>query len=418
MKASNSKAIFGTVLVGLTLLATLPAAAANVTGLGSPELNSYIESKMWQMRTPGLAVAVIKNDTIIWSKGFGWADIEHSIPVTADTPFYLASISKTFTATAIMQLWEQGFIGLDEDINNYLPFPVRNPSFPDIPITFRMLLGHDSSIHTREELIPTILGMDPAMSLEDWVASYLAPGGALFDPVLNFTPFAPGTHYEYCNIGYGLLGYLVERISGKPFDQYCNEHLFLPLGMTDTSWRIADFLSFSRAPAIPYIFNHTTGRYVPFGYNSIPNYPSATLNTSANQLAKWLVAHMNDGRYGGAQILQSATVELMQTPRYAGLVREVEGYTYGYGLGFEVVQRQPTDSFLTIGHGGLYFGAATEMHYRPEQRVGAIVLANAAGGIAVPSGPDAVSARHIIGRELTIYSVLIGRLLDEAATSD
>lgn len=394
--------IFQAALVSLPLCVS----AGNVTGLGSPELDRFIKDKMWQLRTPGLAVLVVKDGAVIWSKGYGAANLEQNVPVTSDTPFHLASVSKTVVATAVMQLWERGEFKLDDDINGYLPFPVRNPNFPDAPITFRMLLAHDASIISPEgDRFPITWGMDSPVTLEDWLRSYLVPGGDRYDPVLNFHTFPPGAEFDYCNIGYGLLGYLVERLSGVPFDQYCNANLFAPLGMTDTSWRLADFFAWNVFPAVPYGFSQTTQSYFAFGYNGSDNYPSGWLNAPASQLAKFLIAHMNGGESGGVRLLQPETVALMQTVVHPNAL----GLGYGYGLGFDIWERQVGERHLAIGHGGFWYGAATEMWFRPEQRVGVILLANAAGAILTAAG-----ITDVVGREETTVFVM-SRLLDEAA---
>jgi CubicO group peptidase (beta-lactamase class C family) len=351
---------------------------------------------------------------VIRAKGYGFADIAQQEPATPDTPFYLASISKTFTATAVMQLWEQGFLDLDDDIDEYLPFSVRNPNFPDVPITFRMLLDHGSSIRSNFWTVPLTPGIDCPISLEDFVGNYLVPGGSQYDAIQNFNPFPPGAAFQYCNHGYAVLGYLVERISGEPFDQYCQDHIFAPLGMTNTSWRAADFPEFSIAPAMPYLYNHTTQSFDPFGFGGWAGYPAATLTTSANQLAEWLILHMNGGVYQGVQILQPDTVQLMQTPEYTGLVNAFfPGSAYGYGLGFITTDRGPQQREPAIGNGGLFFGSATAMWYRPNERVGVVMMANAQI-VQLPQG----GFQWIVGWEDAGYFFLVNRLLDEAAEWD
>jgi len=376
-------------------------ACAQTTGLGSPALDRFIEQQMDQMHTPGLAVAVVKHGRLIWSKGYGFADLENQVPATADTPFLLASISKTFTATAVMQLWEDGLFELDDDINGYLPFSVRNPKHPDVPITFRMLLEHDSSIHSR--LLPVEFGADASQSLHDWLESYLVPGGSLYEPELNFLDAPPGTEFEYCNIGYGLLGYLVERISGQPFDEYCNAKLFAPLGMVNTSWRISDFPSFSIAPAVPYLYVGPEQWHYRLPSYGSPIYPMGQLNSSANELSKWLIAHMSSG----GPILQPESAALMQTEY--NQFASGGSFSNGYGLGFEITTREwpPTNPSVRIGHTGLFYGAAATMSYRPLKGVGVIVLANGDGGFWGPT------SLWVPGWQLAVYSRIRERLFDE-----
>ncbi len=350
----------------------VPVLAQPITGFGSAELDTFILQKMHQARLPGLSVLVVKDDEVVWAKAYGFADIDAPRPVTSDTPFYLASISKTFTATAVMQLWEQGLIGLDDDINVYLPFSIRNPVFPSTPITFRMLLSHGSRMGRRDGSIPYTPGQDCPISLPDFLTSFLVPGGSLYNAG-SFLPFPPGAAHSYSNVGYALLGYLVERVSGLTLEQYCQQNIFGPLGMINTSWRKAGYPMFTTQPADMYLFNIASQTYTERGFGGWGAYPAATLTTSANQLAKWLILHMNGGTYQGVQILQPQTVQLMQTPVFS------DGVHYGYGLGFELPLKIVQAPVPHIGHGGSFPGTATLMGYRPSSRVGIIMMAN--GGV-------------------------------------
>ena len=170
-------------------------------------------------KIPGAAMIVIRDGQIESAEGYGLADVATSREVTPDTLFTIASVSKTVTATALMTLYEQGKFNLDDDINQYLPFEVRNPNYPDTPITFRMLLTHTSSIQDSdvynqyytlqtEPVLP-----DSPIALGDYMKDYLTSEGKLYNAKDNFLEDAPGTTYTYTNTGFGLVGYLVEQIS-------------------------------------------------------------------------------------------------------------------------------------------------------------------------------------------------------------
>jgi CubicO group peptidase (beta-lactamase class C family) len=395
----------------LLVLSVGAAAPAQTTGLGSPQLDDFITQQMFH-NAPGLAAAVVKDGELIWSKGYGFADVQQQTPVTPDTVFHVGSISKTVVATAVMQRWEEGEFELDDDVNDYLPFDVRSPNFPATPITFRMLLQHASGLvrHDAFANLPLIsLGADSPMSLGDYLADSLVPGGALYNPAV-FNASMPGTLLEYSNIGYGLLGYLVEVISGTPFDQYCTENIFAPLGMTRTTWRLNELLAGNIAQALPQFWVNTTQSYqVPFGHHAFPNYPPAGLRTTVNDLARFLLAHMNGGTYGGAAILLPETVELMHT-MHSGFAPG-DGWTWGYGFGFEIILRGPQQEQPSIGHGGATIGpTSTEMRFRVNRGVGAIVFANGYGGAVL----NASGFRFKPGHEFSVYSFIPERLLDEA----
>ena len=154
-------------------LITKNAGSQPVSSIDLPEADRNIFAWMNKKHVAGLAACIIKSNRIVWSKGYGWANIEKKIPFTPhNTIFQIASVSKTITATAIMQLYEKHKFKLDDDINKYLPFRVRNPKYPDRPITFKHLLTHTSSIHDSDDFIDYYTSGDPEISLEKYVTEY------------------------------------------------------------------------------------------------------------------------------------------------------------------------------------------------------------------------------------------------------
>ena len=245
-----------------TFVTTAMAAAggARFPGIGSasdpsppsPEIDAFIRERMATYHIAGVAACLVKNDRMVWSNTYGFADLERQIPMSLDWVQNICSISKTFTTTALMQLWEQGRFRLDDDVSDYLSFPVRNPAHPAIPITFRLLLTHQSSIRDGEWYGRMYQCGDPEVSLADWIEGYLRPGGRFYDAQENFQVWAPGDRWDYNNVAFGLVGYLVERISGEPFIDYSRTHVFRPLEMNETSWYLAD-IDVSRH-VVPYTY--------------------------------------------------------------------------------------------------------------------------------------------------------------------
>ena len=203
------------------------------------ELLDFIESIYESNLIPGLSISVVKNNNIVWEKQFGYANIDASIPVDENTMFILSSISKTITATALMMLHEQNLFMLDDDIDNFLPFNVNHPDYPLTPITFKMLLSHTSGIKDNWSVMPYYDG-DPEIELNNYLSQYLTPGGELYNDSSNFTNSMPGTNYNYSNIGAALIGLLVEEISNQPFNQFCNNNIFAPLGMDNAFWFLSE----------------------------------------------------------------------------------------------------------------------------------------------------------------------------------
>jgi len=328
-------------------------------------LDRYIETQLARAHMAGLSAAIVKNGRVVWTGAYGYSRILGKEPVTSETLFELASISKTVIATAVMQIWEKGQIDLDADINVYLPFQVVNPHFPDVPITTRMLMAHTSSIvdvglvYLKEYRLG-----DPTISLGQFLADFLAPGGASYDPERNYAKTAPGTVWSYSNFGACLAAYLVETITGIPFDQYCTTYIFKPLGMTETSYRFAD-LDLSHM-AMPYGYNEYTGRYHPYGFYGCPLYPAGWVITSAPQLARHLIAFIQYGELDGVRILQPETVEEMRRIQYPDVAPEFGLFWYTKNLqGMEL-----------MGHNGGNNGVSTEMFFRLSDGVGVILLMN------------------------------------------
>jgi CubicO group peptidase (beta-lactamase class C family) len=354
------------ILVGLAvLLAVLAGAQAGTAApvMDADELDSYIIDQMNTNHIPGLAACIVKNKRILWTGTYGYAHIEENRPVETATLFELASISKTITNTALLQLYEQKAFDLDDDINDYLPFAVRHPNFPLSPMTFRQLVTHTSSIKDNWDVMFYFWGQDSPIPLGEYLYDYLTPGGDYYDPDKNFYGEAdPGSVWHYSNIGITLVGYLVEVISGVPFDQFTQEHIFDPLGMDETAWFLADL-----DPdhiAMPYHWDGT--EYVPYGYFGYSDYPAGQLRTSVDQLAAFLICYMQSGRYQDERILSPKTVDQIFTIQFPDL-NPRQGLVWFYLNQF---------SRNVWGHGGGDYGISTRMFFDPSTRIGVIILTN------------------------------------------
>ena len=341
------------------------AAATAVQGQDLIPLDSYIKAQLARAHMPGLSAAIVKNGRVVWTGAYGYSRFNSKEPVTSETLFELASVSKTVIATAVMQLWEDGQLDLDADINDYLPFRVANPLFTELPITTRMLMAHTSSIVDDSLVFLKEYGRgDPTIPLGQFLLDYLSPGGAYYDPELNYSQAAPGTVWSYSNFGASLAAYLVEAITGISFDEYCNTRIFQPLGMTETSYRFAD-LDLSHM-AMPYGYSDHTGRYHPYGFYGCPLYPAGWVITSAPQLARHLVSFIQYGELEGVRILQTETVEEMRRIQYPDIAPDFGLFWYSKNLqGWEL-----------MGHNGGNYGVSTEMFFRLEDGVGVIILMN------------------------------------------
>ncbi|MCF0074222.1 beta-lactamase family protein [Dyadobacter sp. CY261] len=323
-----------------------------------------VESELRELHIPGLAAAKIENGKISWMRYYGLQDIEQKIPVSGETVFHIASISKTITAAAVLQLNARGYFNLDDDINRFLPFRVVNPSFPNAPITFRQLLRHRSSIaDNRDYLFPfwenKYQGGD--IPLEAFLLNYLAAGGKNYHAGKNFIHAEPNDRFEYSNMGYALLGYLVERITKMPFDQYCKARLFEPLQMNHTSWFPQDFPE--ARLATPYAYSDSLAALIKQPQGKYPDFPAGQLRCTLKDLATFLLCWTHDGKFDGKQIIDAKAIQTL-TPKDMSL---------GFHTWFMYLLNTETPMYSHNGHGP---GVSTYMLYDPFSKKGLVILMN------------------------------------------
>ncbi|HKE59124.1 MAG TPA: serine hydrolase domain-containing protein [Pyrinomonadaceae bacterium] len=328
-----------------TLLCVFLTTAFAQDGVAN-KVDAFVESEMQKQRIPGVSLAVVQEGRIVLAKGYGYANLEHQVPVKPETIFQSGSMGKQFTATAVMMLVEEGKINLDEKISKYLG---------DVPeawrdITVRHLLTHTSGLtdypddfdfrrdYTEEELLKRAQAITPA--------------------------FKPGEKWQYSNLGYVTLGILIHKVSGKFYGDLLQERIFKPLGMTTA--RII-----SEADIIP---NRAAGYH--FVKNELKNqdWVSPTLNTTADgalyftvlDLAKW------DAALYGEKVLQQASLKQMWTP-----VRLNNNRTSDYGFGWSLSQ---INGHRLIEHGGAWQGFTSYIARYADDKLTVIVFDNLAGG--------------------------------------
>ena len=329
---------------------------------------------------PSLSTCIIRDDEVVWAEGYGLFDIDHNKNASEDTIYAVASISKTVTATALMQLYEQGLFELDDDINDYLNFSIRNPNYPDDAITFRMLLSHHSSLAEDPWWLHKDYPGDCPVLFYPFLMEYLTPNGSEYSPEI-WADCPPGEKFHYANMGYAIIGYLIEEMTGELFHQYCKDHIFIPLNMSNTSFLFADIDTENLA--IPYIY--CSWGYEPYMHAGDVDYPSGCLRTSVMEFSHFVIAHMNGGVYNDVQILEEDTVELMHTSQYS------DGQQYG--LGWMISRNKRGEDF--IGHSGGNIGVTTGMKIRISDNVAMIYSINRETTLNIE-----ILANRILGRML------------------
>jgi len=375
------KQLISIIIVSVFLGVTLQAVIINMTRAETTSIqedhpqraydvlfNSYIQMLMRIAHKPSLAACIIYDNEVVWSNAYGYYDIENKKKATTQTLYLQASVSKTITATALMQLYEQGLFDLDDDVNEYLPFSLRNPNYPDIPITIKMILSHRSSLADDNLywLCLSYLPGDPDVEgfPYPWLEEYLTPGGSAYSSS-TWSLDMPGEKYYYANIGFSIVAYLVEILSHQDFNEYCQEHIFQPLQMNSTGFRLRD-VNIDNV-AVPYEFkNGGYFRHPQYGIHVL--YPAITLRTSIEDYSHFIIAHMNGGVWKGIRILNESTVELMHMAHFS------PGDKYNYGLGWQVTNK-PFKK--TYGHSGGYVGALNLITIVPAENTAVILFSNA-----------------------------------------
>jgi CubicO group peptidase (beta-lactamase class C family) len=328
------------------------------------DFNRKIEFFMKIGHMPSLSACIIKNDSVIWSNSYGFYDLKNKKPASQDTIYMVGSISKMFAAFAIMQLYEEGLFDLDDNISNYLPFHIANPKYPDVNITFRMLLAHQSSLADSAYslfILFTLLGYS-----HDWLNEFLTPGGYVYNP-RNWKDYPPGEEHEYSSLGYEILGYLVERISNQSFDRYCEKNIFEPLEMKSSSFHLSDF-NIDKI-AVPYFW--VIGKFVQLPLYEIRNNAAGGLKSTICDLSHFLIIHLNDGVYNGTRFLNKSTIDLMQTIQYPN---GSDGFAWKFVKLY--------DGKTHLVHGGSIPGYHSRLSIYPPDKIGIIFSYNQNHGIA------------------------------------
>ncbi len=283
-----------------------------------PQVDNQISAIMEQNHIPSTTVAVVRNNSIVWAKGYGEQQ-------RLDLIYMVGSVTKTFIATAIFQLYERNILDLDDDVNDYLPFSLRHPNFTNTPITIRMLLQHTSGLSkytdqywygTTAEVLEQLGWENPSewLPYPYWIEGHLTPNGSLYDPAV-WTSHEPGTNWFYSNFGYDVLAYLIFSATGQPIWSYLEENIFDPLGMHSTGYNFTDFDLEQLATPHIYMFDldsTSTGNRAYPHYNTL-NYGAGGLRSNIFDLAKFLLVFLHDGVSNGTRILDEDSLRTMES---------------------------------------------------------------------------------------------------------
>ena len=343
----------------------------------------------------GMSVVLIKNGNPVFEGNYGEANRELNLPVTDKTVFRIASISKTFTAIAVMQLLEQRKLDIDADISEYLGWKLQHPKHPDKIITARHLLSHTSGIRDGEGSSD----FSQKMFTENLQISELFQPMGKYDTDDIFSSEAPGAYFSYTNCTWGILATVVEKISGKRFDEYCREHIFKPMEL-EADFNPAELRSFDQLAALYRYENNQwtaqvddyngqkpserTPKAYAIGSNGLLFGPQGSLRCTTGDLIKTIQMFIHGGMVNGNQILKKETIDLMLSDQwtYNGSNGDTwENFFLSYGLGIHRTLDQSKADVIfpglkMTGHPGIAYGLLSDMYFDTNTGTGVIFITN------------------------------------------
>lgn len=346
-----------------SLILTVKTQAQNAkASVAIPEISSLIEAEINADKVPALAVAVIDSGKLVHISASGLRDVQQNAKVTINTPFHVASVSKTVTGMAVFKLVEMGKIDLQSDVSAYLPFQVKNPYFPKETITVEHLLKHRSGIKDDHEFYgpywDTPQG-DPVLQLKHYLEDYLVPGGSIYKKEHYDSRPNHKQVFKYSNTGITLLGLIVEQVSGMTYEEFCQENIFQPMKMKNSSWFLKHLDS--ALVAKTYVKSKSRG-FIFKGHNGYPDYPAGQLRTTiadySNLIAGYLTAEDNEF------VLSKATTQLITPPQRSAH----NGFFIWFQMGI--------NNRLYYYHGGGDTGVRTISIIDPDKKRAIIIFAN------------------------------------------
>lgn len=311
----------------------------------------------------GLSVVVVKKGKVVYKESFGKKNPEKNIALSNNSLFRIASVSKSFTSTAIMQLVEKKILNLDDDVSELIGFNIGNPRYPDKKITVRMLLSHTSSINDSQGYF-SFDTINPAKNA-NWQKCY--------------NDYAPGDQYQYCNFNFNLAGAILEKYSGERFDRYIYNHILSPLniygGFNVNDLDSSRFANIYEYDADSSGFINSPSAYAPrkkeiseyvMGYSTPVFSPAGGMKISATDLSTYMMMHMKNGKLNGKRIIKKNSEKTIRQP-----VSKEENY----GLGLFTTQHLISGETL-VGHTGSAYGLQSCMFFEPQKQFGIVVISN------------------------------------------
>jgi CubicO group peptidase (beta-lactamase class C family) len=355
-------------------------------------IDDVVEAQLRNFHLPGAAVVVVHRGHVLHSRGYGYADVEAERRFDARTVFRTASVSKLFTATAVMQLGERGLVDLDEDVGAYIDIPV--PSTFEAPITLRHLLTHTAGFDDR------VLGTsaskvraEDVIPLRDFLTSR--------DAAPRVRP--PGQLISYSNHGAALAGFVVERVSGMAYEDYMDQHIHRPLGMTRSTFRDPPREDLGPDRARAYLYRRGRHEALPMSHENAA--PAGSQYSTADDIARFMLVNLGDGALDGARILEPGTLRQLH-----GTAFTHHPLLPGWTLGFTEYH---WNGYRLVGHGGDLPGYHNQLTLLPEHELGVFVHYNGIWPVDLDDDPrmrvvDAVLSALVPGDDAVRFAAPVG----------
>jgi serine beta-lactamase-like protein LACTB len=346
--------MFRTPSIALGLILVLPGFTAAQTPTDYTPVVKYlttlVEREVAGKRLPALSIALVDDQRVVWSKGFGFEDAKRTKPATEHTVYRVGSVSKLFTDVAIMRLVEKGKIDLDTPVSKYLPeFAPKNP-FDKGEVTLRQLMAHRSGLIR-----------------ESPVGNYFDPTGPTLEKTVRSVNglelvYPPGTRIKYSNAAIATVGYVLEKTQGERFETFLKKDVLDTIGMTASAFEVTPEVKKHLAEAVMWTYH---GREFPAPTFELGMAPAGSMYAPVGDLAKFMHCLFAGGKAGETQVVKPATLDEMFKPQFAP-----PDAKSGFGIGFMVGE---LDGHKRIGHGGAVYGFATELAMLPKEKLGVIV---------------------------------------------
>ena len=363
--------LFSSLLLFLAIILSPVVKAQEVEENQTPktieELRKAIREVLQETHTPAAGIALVNKEGPVWIEGLGKADREEGIEADEETMFRIGSTSKIFVALAVLKLQEQGKLSLKDRVRDLIPEIKFENGWEDTnPILVEHLLEHTTGWDDLH-LVEYNQKGSKMMSLKEALD---------FHPHSRISRWVPGTRMSYCNTGPNVAAYIVEKVTGQPYEEYIKENFFSPMGIETMTYRLSE--DYKKKGATLYKENTSSSAGAPSDYGHMLMRASGSINASPKDMAKMVQLFINRGKIDSIQLIAESSLKRMETPSTTSGARA--GLNYGYGL---CLYTSPHDSFIYYKHGGGVGNGISDFSYLPEYGVGYSILINSGNANAI-----------------------------------